>query len=72
VPYALIFVEPLKIFGSGLIFYFYLGFTQPVYQHYRCNTLGFCGYIILDSNGWYNLSYEPPFGALLLLALEKF
>jgi hypothetical protein len=74
VPYAFIFVELLKIFGSGLIFYFYLGMIS-VTQFTRvigAILYAFCGYLILTSGGWYNLSYEPLFAALLLLALEKF
>jgi len=74
VPYAFVFVELIKIVGSGLLFFLYLkNFSvTPFTAIVGALLYSFSGYLILTTSGWYNLSYEPLFAALLLYSLEKF
>jgi hypothetical protein len=74
VPYAFALVELIKIIGSGLFFFLYLKTLSatPYTAIVGALLYSFGGYLILTTSGWYNLSYEPLFAAVLLLSLEKF
>lgn len=72
--YGIVFVELIKSFLTGLLFYGYFGllglssFTRVI----SGISAAFLGYLILGSSGWYAHSSNVLFFALLLAAFELF
>jgi uncharacterized membrane protein YfhO len=72
--YGIVFVELIKSFLTGLLFYAYFGllglssFTRVI----AGISAAFMGYLILGSSGWYGHSSNVLFFALLLAAFELY
>ncbi len=70
----IIYIEILKIFSAGIIFYYY---SKTLNLSKFSSVLGgvviaFMGYLILGGAGWYGHSTGVVYSLLLLLAFEKF
>ena len=70
----IIYIEILKIFSAGIIFYYY---CKTLNLSKFSSVLGgvviaFMGYLILGGAGWYGHSTGVVRSLLLLLAFEKF
>jgi hypothetical protein len=72
IPYAIVFMELIKIIGGG--FFFYLFLREHNFSLLSCVTGGllysFCGYMILGS-GWYLVSTEAFYAAFVLYSAER-
>lgn len=72
--YGIIFVELIKGFLTGLLFYAYFGLLglSSVTRLIGGVSAAFFGYLILGGSGWYAHSSNVLFFALLLVAFELF
>lgn len=73
IPFAIIFMELFKIIGGGLLIYLYL---RTISCSRTAAIVGgllfaFSGYMILGS-GWYFVSTETFYAALVLYSVERF
>ncbi len=73
IPFAIIFMELFKIIGGGLVVYFYLDLIKCSNAASIAGGLlfAFSGYMILGS-GWYFVSTEAFYAALVLYSVERF
>jgi uncharacterized membrane protein YfhO len=73
IPFAIVFMEIIKIIMGGFIFYYYL---RMINISLTASIVGgllysFSGYMILGS-GWYTLSTEALYAVMVLYSAEKF
>lgn len=73
IPFALVYLEVLKIFLGGLLFY---GYLKTLFNNNYIAILGglmfaFCGYMILGGSGWYVHSTEAVITAFVMFSFEK-
>lgn len=72
--YGIIFVELIKSFATGLLFYAYFSLLglSSVTRIIGGVSAAFFGYLILGSSGWYAHSSNVLFFALFLIAFELY
>jgi uncharacterized membrane protein YfhO len=73
IPYAIVYVEFLKILTGGILFFLYLR-TMKISRYVSivgALCFAFCGYMIIGTE-WYNFSTFCVYIAFVLLAFEKF